>query len=166
MELGLRSRSAPINMHYNLAQGVHWKGYPITPLKVPLKMSESLGRCNTAMLQHCKTRKYSVKWLRQRAALKQMQLLLYISMFDHSLFLSLLPVLCFFCCFFLRTKTALSVFHTTQEQTRPRIDRKLTCTVLVIYMVMQDCASHFIIASFSVSSLQRCRAVNTSCVSR
>lgn len=96
MELGLRSRSAPINMHYNLAQGVHWKGYPITPLKVPLKMSESLGRCNTVMLQHCKTRKYSIKWLRQRAALKQMQLLLSISMFDHSLFLCPLPVLCFF----------------------------------------------------------------------
>lgn len=41
---GPSSRSAPINMHYNLAQGVHWKGYPITPLKVPLKMSKYLDQ--------------------------------------------------------------------------------------------------------------------------
>lgn len=49
MGLGLSSRSAPINMLYSLAQGAHWKGYPITPLKVPLKMSECLDRCTVAL---------------------------------------------------------------------------------------------------------------------
>lgn len=43
---GQSSRSVPINMHYNLAQGVLWKGYPISLLKVALKMSECLGWCN------------------------------------------------------------------------------------------------------------------------
>lgn len=45
------------------------------------------------------------------------------------------------------------------------IDRKLTFTVLVIYMVMKVRMSRFI-SSFSVSSLQLCGAANTSCVSR
>lgn len=45
------------------------------------------------------------------------------------------------------------------------IDRKLTFTVLVIYMVMKGRMSRFI-SSFSVSSLQQHGAANTSCVSR
>lgn len=51
---GLSGGSALINMHYNLAQGVKWKGYPITHLKAPLRMSECLGRCGTFALRRWK----------------------------------------------------------------------------------------------------------------
>lgn len=64
MGTGLSSRSAPINMHYNLAQGVHRKGYPITPLKGPLKMSECLGWCNTVILAVQNTEHSSVGCLK------------------------------------------------------------------------------------------------------
>lgn len=48
---GLSSRSAPINMHYNLAQGVSRKGYPITSLKEPL------SKWANVLLQQCKTQR-------------------------------------------------------------------------------------------------------------
>lgn len=49
---GLSGGPALINMHYNLAQGAKRKGYPISRLKAPLRMSESLGRrCTMAIFK-------------------------------------------------------------------------------------------------------------------
>lgn len=45
---GLSSGSVPINMHYNLAQGVSRKGYPITSVKEPLL------KWANVLLQRCK----------------------------------------------------------------------------------------------------------------
>lgn len=132
---GRSSRSAPINMHYNLAQGVHWKGYPITPLKVPFKMSKCPGQCNTDILQQCKTHS-SISCLKTDGTFAFLIIPYFSYLFSPK-----------------EANNSLYIFSLIQkwEETPLRIDHKLPCTVLVIYMVMQRWMSQFIISSFSVT---------------
>ena len=149
---GLSSTSAPINMRYHLAQGVHWKGYPITPFR-----SASQNEWMLWLVQHSHT----VQVRAENSSFSDWKTS-GTSALKYSLLLCLFTLHCF------PLNNSLCIFSCIHKgkQKHPRIDCKLTRTVLVIYMVMQGCMSHFIISSFFVSSLQHYRAVNTSCVSR
>lgn len=100
---------APINMHCNLAQGVIWKGYPITSQRAPLKRNGCCGQCSF----HPNFQVILFQFLNNQRRTGNLVLHL------------------------------LSHPKTRQEDKHLYIDCHLTFTVLLIYMVMQGCKSHF-----------------------
>lgn len=113
---GLSGCAAPINMHCNLAQGVIWKGYPITSQRAPLS---------------------------NERALRPMQLPSKLSgdfiWFD---FLHFIPTPSKKGWKF-SSAPSLTFKKKRKEDKHLYIDCHLTFTVLVIYMVIQGCMSHF-----------------------
>lgn len=108
---GLSGWVAPINMHCNLAQGVIWKGCPITSQRAPLKMNGCWCSFHGNFLVILFHFLYPIP----KQSLKGWKF-------------SSAPSL---------------AFKKRKEDKHLYIDCHLTFTVLVIYMVMQGCMSHF-----------------------
>lgn len=140
---GLRGRPALINTHCDSARGAERKGYPISRLQI-----ERLAQPTTIFNRHLET--LSVLFCFVFAAPTTPQK----KKKSWSFFISFCRAHTRKITIFFTPPPPPSSLSTHKSGTLLCIDRKLTFTVAVIYMVMKGSVSPFI-SSFSVSSLQR-----------